>query len=186
MKPCRTTAPRIGSFLPRTHLFEGKQFFTTAVIVIFALTACEQSQAPTAEVVEEINGHATIIDGDSLQVGSTEIRLWGIDAVEFHQQCDLNGQSWPCGRKAKDALDQKTRDVSIRCQAKDTDRYNRIVAECFKAGESLNAWMVCQGWALAYRRFTEKFLPDEQSARDSKRGIWQGAFEKPWDWRRNR
>ena len=48
---------------------------------------------------------------------------------------------------------------------------------------SLNAWLVAEGWALAYRRYSSAYVSQELSARSERRGIWRGRFVAPWDWR---
>ncbi|WP_193752757.1 thermonuclease family protein, partial [Xanthomonas euvesicatoria] len=86
---------------------------------------------------------ATITDGDTLTLAKKRIRLWGIDAPESAQQCTTqDGHSWPCGRRSAAALDGYLWDKTVRCQPKDTDRYGRVVAECFVQGQSVNRWMV--------------------------------------------
>ncbi|AEQ97626.1 succinoglycan biosynthesis protein [Xanthomonas oryzae pv. oryzicola BLS256] len=77
-------------------------------------------------------------------------------------------------------------DKTIRCQTKDTDRYGRTVAECFVQGQSVNAWMVRSGWAVAYRQYANAFSADERIAQQQRRNIWQGAFQMPADYRRDR
>jgi endonuclease YncB( thermonuclease family) len=67
--------------------------------------------------------------------------------------------------------------------AKGRDRYGRIIAVCFTAGTNLNGWMVEQGWAVAFRRYGNDYIPQEDRARTHRRGIWAGRFDMPWDWR---
>ena len=63
---------------------------------------------PTIAAAEQIIGHARVIDGDTLEVRGTRIRLHGIDAPELQQQCRREGASaaltYPCGQEAKAAL----------------------------------------------------------------------------------
>ena len=75
----------------------------------------------------------------------------------------------------------------VRCEPKGYDRYRRVIAVCFKGGTNLNAWMVQQGWAVAFRKYGIDYIPQEDEARLARRGMWVGTFEMPWDWRaRNR
>jgi endonuclease YncB( thermonuclease family) len=74
----------------------------------------------------------------------------------------------------------------VSCQPRDRDRYGRIVAVCFKGISDLNRWMVANGWAVAYRRYSEDYLADEDAARRSRTNIWSGDFDMPWDWRAQR
>ena len=75
----------------------------------------------------------------------------------------------------------------VRCEPKGRDRYKRVIAVCFKGETNLNAWMVAQGWAVAFRKYGIDYIDQEDEARLARRGIWAGSFEMPWDWRaRNR
>lgn len=133
----------------------------------------------------EIAGRATVVDGDTLAVNQKRVRLWGIDAPESAQQCaDSRGRSWPCGRRAANALDGHLQGRTVRCVQRDVDRYGRSVAECFVQGESVNAWMVRSGWAVAYREYATAYVGAEQQAKAGKRNLWQGAFQMPADYRR--
>ncbi|MDB9529073.1 thermonuclease family protein [Oscillatoria sp. CS-180] len=140
-----------------------------------------QSQAR----LDRITGRAWIIDGDSLEINGRKIRLWGIDAVELQQTCTVNNRPWACGKIAQKVLRNVIADAPLTCIARDIDRYGRTVAECFLgSGSSINATMVERGWALAYRRYTEQYLPHEDRARMRKLGIWQSSFVAPWEWRK--
>lgn len=133
----------------------------------------------------EIAGRATVVDGDTLAVNQKRVRLWGIDAPESAQQCaDPQGRPWPCGRRAANALDAWLQGRTVRCVQRDVDRYGRSVAECLVQGESVNAWMVRSGWAVAYREYATAYVGAEQQARAGKRNLWQGAFQMPADYRR--
>ena len=75
----------------------------------------------------------------------------------------------------------------VSCDPKGRDRYKRVIAVCFKAETNLNAWMVTQGWAVAFRKYGNDNIREEDEARLAGRGIWAGLFDMPWDWRaRNR
>ena len=132
------------------------------------------------------SGKPKIIDGDTIRIGNIRIRLHGIDAPEAKQTCTAGGIEWPCGREATKALVKAIADRSVSCNRRDVDRYGRIVAVCRAGAINLNAWMVGQGWAIAYRRFSMDYVQDEDEARGARRGLWRGEFVMPWDWRRNR
>ncbi len=74
----------------------------------------------------------------------------------------------------------------MTCEDLGRDRYNRIIGRCTVAGEDMGAWMVWQGWALAYRRFSLDYVDEEADAQTARRGIWAGQFVKPWEWRRGK
>ena len=46
--------------------------------------------------------------------------------------------------------------------------------------------MVGEGWALAYRDYSEKYVPQENAAREAGKGIWAMRFVSPWEWRRGK
>jgi endonuclease YncB( thermonuclease family) len=71
------------------------------------------------------------------------------------------------------------------CDPKTTDRYRRIVAVCWPGSVDLNAWILAQGWAIAYRYFSKQYVPQEDEARKARRGIWAGSFEEPCQWRKS-
>ena len=129
-------------------------------------------------------GSFIAIDGDSLRKGDHEYRLNGIDAPELHQTCkNTSGKDYPCGREARAALRALVSGKVLDCAIIDTDRYGRSVAIC-KAGErDINAEMVRLGWAVAYRRHSLAYVDEEHSAREAGRGLWQGKFDMPEDWR---
>jgi endonuclease YncB( thermonuclease family) len=131
-----------------------------------------------------LQGRAKVVDGDTLLVNETSVRLFGIDAPEFRQSCtNARGASYACGRAAKQALIDLIGGAVVRCRVQDIDRYQRHVAVCFRDSNDLNAALVRSGWALAYRQYGMDYVGPESSARDAKRGLWAGTFEAPWRWR---
>jgi endonuclease YncB( thermonuclease family) len=129
-------------------------------------------------------GCARIVDGDTLEIGTTKIRLASIDAPETDQVClNATATRWTCGIEARDRLAAHIGGRSIDCSPTGTDAYGRTLAGCALAGEDLNKWMVRQGWARAFVRYSKEYVPDEEAARTAGRGIWSGAFIVPWDWR---
>lgn len=138
-----------------------------------------------AAAADIIRGRASVIDGDTLEIAGKRLRLHGIDAPESKQLCkDGQGIQYRCGQRAALALADKIGSGPVACQARDTDRYNRIVAICSQKGINLNAWMVEEGHALAYRHYSKDYVPQEEAARAAKRGIWSGSFTPPADYRR--
>ncbi|MDE0240668.1 MAG: thermonuclease family protein [bacterium] len=131
-----------------------------------------------------LSGPARVIDGDTLELRDTRVRLHGIDAPESEQRCRADGRLWPCGQDATQALARHVGSGTVACEERDRDRYGRVVAVCRVGGGDINAWMVAQGWALAYRRYSMDYAAEEGAARAAKRGVWQGDVVAPWDWRR--
>ena len=134
----------------------------------------------------EISGSAKVIDGDTIKIGSARIRLHGIDAPESAQVCKADDKSYRCGTSATLALARRIGNRSVSCEERDRDRYGRVVAVCRAGGEDLNGWLVSEGLALAYRRYSADYVGHEQAARDARRGLWRGEFVKPWQWRKGK
>ncbi|MBT4938499.1 MAG: thermonuclease family protein [Rhodospirillaceae bacterium] len=130
-----------------------------------------------------MTGIPKITDGDTIRIGNTRIRLHGIDAPETKQTCTAGGKEWRCGWEATNALANIVGRHWVACTKRDIDRYGRIVAVCRAGPINLSAWMVVNGWAVAYRRYSKDYVRDEEAARVAGKGLWRGEFEMPWEWR---
>jgi endonuclease YncB( thermonuclease family) len=128
---------------------------------------------------QELTGAAEIIDGDSLRINGVEIRLRGIDAPELMQTCQISGQNIPCGRNARAALRRLASTGLVTCVGDERDRYGRLLAVCRVRGIDINAAMVRDGQAVAFGGYTR----EEAEASAAFKGIWEGQFERPRDWR---
>jgi endonuclease YncB( thermonuclease family) len=126
-----------------------------------------------------------ITDGDTIKINGEKIRFSGIDTPELKQNCIKEGESDPCGITAKQILIDKIGNNKVICISEGKDQYKRTLAECFVNDESLSSYLVRSGYAFAYRRYSKKFISDEDYARINKIGIWAMKFEYPWDYRRN-
>lgn len=133
-----------------------------------------------------ISGHARVIDGDTLQVRNTRIRMSGIDAPESRQMCSDSSGPWPCGAHSTAALKKAVGRKAVSCKAIDRDRYGREIAICYSGDFDLNQWMVDNGWAFAYRQYSSRYVQNESSAKAARRGIWRGSVVPPWDWRKGK
>ena len=129
-------------------------------------------------------GPARVIDGDTIEVGGLKIRLHGIDAPERRQLCIRDSQEWFCGEAATDALTAFVQTRPVVCEGMGLDRYGRLVARCRVSGEDIGEWMVRQGWALAYRRYSTDYAAAEEEAKAAGVGIWGTEFMAPWEWRK--
>ena len=134
---------------------------------------------------KKITGKLKVIDGDTIHIGSLKYRVSGIDAPEKNQICELNKVAIRCGILATEKLKEKIGLNTVKCREESIDRYKRIVAECFVNNESLSSYLVKNGYAFAYRKYSKKFILDEDYARLNKKGLWSMKFEFPWDYRRN-
>ena len=109
-----------------------------------------------SEEIKVITGHVKIIDGDTIKINTKKIRLHGIDAPEKKQMCKKPyltisffsfTKSYLCGQVSTNKLTKKINNQIIKCKIKDVDRYNRLIAECYKRNENLNSWLVSNGYA---------------------------------------
>tara|TARA_B100000795_G_scaffold268763_1_gene256443 strand:+ start:1953 stop:2420 length:468 start_codon:yes stop_codon:yes gene_type:complete len=133
----------------------------------------------------EIYGFAIITDGDTIKILDNKIRLHGIDAPERNQQCIKNTKKYNCGTVATMALIKKINKNLVRCEVqKKKDRYSRYIGVCFIMKEDLNKWMVRNGYAVAYRRYSKDYILDEKYAKTNKVGLWSGIFINPEKWRK--
>ncbi len=145
---------------------------------------------------EEISGLPKIIDGDTIHINNYKFRLEGIDAPEMRQQCQKESlkvssiigftfyKDYSCGKVSKEKLISKIRGSKIKCIFTTKDKYKRYIATCYKEKINLNQWMVRNGYAIAYRRYSKKYVPDEDFAKEKKLGLWQGKFISPEKWRK--
>ncbi len=139
---------------------------------------------PAGPAAARLSGSARVIDGDTLDLAGVRVRLSGIDAPEKAQTCQrADGRAWACGSEATAALRQLAEGAPMTCEVEDRDRYGRAVSRCQVGGADVGKAMVRSGLALAYRRYSTRYVGDEADARRREAGMWAGAFEEPWDWR---
>ena len=147
-------------------------------------------------IAEEISGIPKVVDGDTVHIDNYKLRLEGIDAPEMRQQCKKESfkisffigltfyKDYRCGRVSKEKLITKIDTTEIKCISSSKDRYKRYIATCYKGKTNLNQWMVRNGFAIAYRRYSKTYVPDEEFAKENKLGLWKGKFMEPEKWRK--
>ncbi len=143
-------------------------------ILALGILACNISFADSLRVV----------DGDTIVLNGEKIRFSGIDTPELKQTCIRDGEEVGCGMIAKMLLVKKIGDNTPECISKGKDAYKRTLAECFVNGESLSKFLVRSGYAFAYRKYSTKFIKDEEFAKANKLGMWAMTFQYPWDFRK--
>ena len=156
-----------------------------ATLVLLAGAELPGTSATTALAGSEglLTGPARVLDGDTVEIHGQRVRLHGIDAPESAQTCtDGAARAYRCGEVATNALAGMIGRGPVSCRVRDTDRYGRLIAVCYANNVDLNGWMALEGYALAYRR---DYVAHENAARARRRGLWQGSFDAPWDWRRS-
>ena len=128
----------------------------------------------------------TVTDGDTIRIGEERIRFSGIDAPEIKQTCIYQEIEFNCGEFSKNLLIEKIADQEVSCIRESKDQYGRTLAECFVGKESLSSYLVREGYAFAYRKYSDKFIADEEYAQSKGNGMWSMEFLFPWDYRRQK
>ena len=171
--------------MPPSLISQQYDFRSLAIYFCVAVCACLLLEIAHSA---ELTGIPRVVDGDTIVLNGIKIRLEGIDAPESDQLClDDKAQRWTCGITARDRLDQKIGGSEITCSTTGKDKYRRELATCRLGSENLNRWLVREGLALSFIRYSHVYDGDEAFAREKQFGLWSGAFIAPWDWRhRNR
>ena len=125
-----------------------------------------------------------VVDGDTIHLNGEKIRFTGIDTPELKQTCIKEGIIDSCGVTAKEILIEKIADNKVECISEGKDQYKRTLAECFVNNVSLSSYLVRRGYAFAYRKYSKKFIADEDYAKINQIGMWSMEFDYPWDYRK--
>ena len=149
-------------------------FLISIFLLVFLLTINDIKS-------QELN----VVDGDTIHLNGEKIRFTGIDTPELKQTCINQGVKDYCGLTAKKILIDKIGNKTVECISNGKDQYKRTLAECFVNNESLSSHLVRSGYAFAYRKYSKKFIEDENFAKVNQIGMWSMKFEYPWDFRKN-
>ena len=164
---------------------QGRSGRRAATLLLAGLLAGVVGSAAPAAVIEAPS--ATVIDGDTIDLGPVRIRIHRIDAPEAGQRCDDGeGGAWPCGDRAIRRMAELVESEPVSCEALERERYGRIIAICRVRGVDIGAQLVSEGLAWAFRRYSTDYAGQEDEARRARRGVWRGDAETPWDYRANR
>ena len=156
------------------YLNKKKATLVISISILITLLIYSQTNAQNVQIT----------DGDTIKINGEKIRFSGIDTPEMKQTCIENEIVNPCGVTAKNILMDKISNNEVVCISEGKDRYKRTLAECFVNDESLSSYLVRSGYAFAYRRYSKKFIADEEYAKSNKIGMWSMKFDYPWDWRK--
>jgi endonuclease YncB( thermonuclease family) len=128
----------------------------------------------------------TVTDGDTIRIGDERIRFSGIDAPELKQTCIYKSIEFQCGEFSKNLLIKKIANEEVTCIRQGKDQYGRTLAECFVGEDSLSSYLVREGYAFAYRQYSDQFIQDEEYAQIRENGMWSMKFLFPWEYRRQK
>ena len=136
-------------------------------------------------LADDLIGQASVIDGDTLEIHGTRIRLWGIDAPESTQLCRGDDSlQYRCGAQAANDLDAFIARRPVNCLPMNLDQYGRTVATCSAGGADLGEWLVRGGLALDWPQFSKgRYDAAQRSAEHAGRGVWKGSYVEPWLYR---
>jgi endonuclease YncB( thermonuclease family) len=152
---------------------------------LLLVTTCMVLFTAHSPAADALVGQSSIIDGDTLEIHGTRIRLWGIDAPESSQLC-RGDDSLPyrCGAKAANELDAYIGGRPVACMPIGLDRYGRTVATCRVGDVDLGEWLVRNGLALDWPKYSKgKYEQPQHEAEQAERGIWAGSYVAPWKYR---
>ena len=154
----------------------------TLARLVFAVFVCA---APAPALADDLSGQASIIDGDTLEIHGTRIRLWGVDAPESNQLCrGEDSLQYRCGAKAANELDAFIARRPVDCSPVSLDQYRRTVAVCSIDGVDLAEWLVRNGLALDWPKYSKgKYDGAQRDAEHAGHGIWEGTYVEPWLYR---
>jgi endonuclease YncB( thermonuclease family) len=139
----------------------------------------------SAALADNFVGQASVIDGDTLEIHGTRIQLWGIDAPESSQLCrGEDSTQYRCGAQSASDLDAFIARRPVNCVPFSLDPYGRTVATCSVSGVDLGEWLVRNGLALDWPRYSKgRYNGAQRDAERAGRGIWKGSYVEPWFYR---
>ena len=171
-------------------------FFTAIFLGIFSFTifdaiAAEHKKAEkhfnTQPFDKKFSGSTFVIDGDSIKVGEKEVRLFGIDAPEYHQTCfDEKNKEYACGKASREFLNKLASKKEVVCLYSEKDKYNRFLAKCSLGEISINEELIKNGMAIIYdfKVANPAMVRLEEEAKKKKLGVWKGKFQLPKEYRK--
>ena len=171
----QSTAPLASIRRRRVRVVSGFEFSAVSLNAMYV--RFRSGSVIAVPLHARISGVATVTDGDTLKIGPERIRLHGIDAPESAERCRAGGRTWVCGAAATRVLRSRIAGRPVECAER--DRYGRIDAVCRVDGADVNAWMVAQGWTVAYRKYSTDYVSHEAAEKAARRGVWRGGIVEP-------
>lgn len=133
----------------------------------------------------EWSGMPLVIDGGTIVIDGQRLRLAGLDAPDNAQICQgPDSIAYDCGVEARRALAVIIAGRETRCSGDRRDRYRRPLVTCQVGEIDVGRELVRLGWAVVLP--SSDYVAEEADARTEGRGLWQGPFQRPDEWRRAR
>ena len=154
------------------------------LLIIFFISLASNLFAGNITVTSGSLDNLKVTDGDTIVINGKKIRFSGIDTPEINQTCIKNFKIEECGIIAKNLLIKKIGQSKVECVEEGKDYFNRVLAECFIEDESLSKYLVRNGYAFAFKKYSKKFIEDENFAKINNLGIWATTFQYPWEYRK--
>lgn len=152
-----------------------------AALVFIALSAADVKAGDQQAI---LTGRAVVVDGDTLEIQGRRIRLHGVDAPESDQTCmTANKGAWRAGQASALALANHLGAAPVLCRPTGAQSYNRIIAVCSQKGADIGQWLVANGLAWAYTKYSRDYVDAEAKAKSARHGVWAAQCTPAWDWR---
>lgn len=169
--------------MSKIYTLNNSLFFLLLLMLVCAFFTCTAEEISTDEIKSTVLTPVKVIDGDSLEIGNRRIRLMGIDAPEYVQQCkDKHKKIYPCGINSAQYLQELINNQPITCRVHKKDQYDRDLCTCYVGNIDINREMVLSGHAITY--LETPYHQEQIDAKQHKRGLWQGRFMQPRLFRR--
>lgn len=178
------------------------KFLNIAVGVAALITPLANAQSENLVTLENdqllvasgTENNIEIVDGDTLWVGNHEIRLFGIEALESNQSCNIdNHPKSYCHKGASNLLETYAKHPDFKCEFETKDgenrpwiRYGRYIATCYVGSTNVNQELVRNGWAYADEKYGDGYRKDQEYAEVNVLGIHGTTHLKPADWRKQK
>jgi endonuclease YncB( thermonuclease family) len=179
--------PALGGLSPRLAVASLAVVAVAAVAWFVGRGASERASLgwlPSLGSAKPIEGRAQALSGDTLRIGTTTIRLAGIEAPEAEQRCGQGGKQWKCGAAAQQALSRAVSGQRLRCSPEGADSAGLTLASCTAGDTDINSELVRKGHVFAEQSLFARYASQEREARSAKLGLWVGGeAERPSDYR---